>query len=382
MAVIYLDNAATTRPDPAVLEAYARAAADVFANPASLHGLGARAEALVEEARAQAARFLGVRPEEIVFTSGGTEANNLALFGAARASAGRGRHILVSPIEHPSVREAAEALGREGFSVERLPVDRYGRVDPDAVARALRPETILVSVMAVNNELGTVQDLAAIGERVKKSRALFHVDAVQAYAVMPVRPAAWQADLVTLSAHKWHGLKGIGLLFVRKGVRLVPLLFGGGQERGLRPGTTNAPLIAATARAMRLAEAAREAAVERFRRQRTRLIEAVEAAEGEVLSPPDGAPHLLAAAFPPVRAETLVHALADAGVFVSTRAACSSRSREPSAVLKAVGLPEAVRRSAIRLSLARDVSDEDVERAAETLVRTVRRLRSVHDGMR
>lgn len=356
--------------------------AEGFGNPSSLHTLGHRAERLVEEARRRVAALLEAAPEEIVFTSGGTEANNLAVLGAARAMARRGRHVLVSAVEHPSVREAARRLGEEGFEVEELPVDREGRVLPERLAEFVRPETILVSVMRVNNEVGTLQPVEELVRALKDRRpeALFHTDAVQAAGLTRVTPRRWGCDLATISAHKIHGPKGVGALWIRPGTRVIPLVWGGGQERDLRPGTENVPGIVGFGEAAELA-LGRRADAARVARLRRRLEEGIrERIPGVRRLGPEAehaAPHILTLAFPGLRGEVLVHGLAAEEVYVSTGSACSSRHRGPSHVLLALGEAGEAVEGAVRFSLSPLTTEAEVEHAIAAVARVTETLQSM-----
>lgn len=394
---VYLDNSATTRARPEVVRAVVSALEELYGNPSSPHGLGLRAERLVREAREAVAGALGAAPGEIVFTSGGTEANNLALLGAAHALQRRGRRVLTSRVEHPSVLRACERLEEEGFEVVYLPVDRCGRVSPDDLAAALTPDTILVSVQHVNNEVGTVQPLEDVarvlgrgpdaGEGGPGPRLpLWHVDAVQSFGKLPLDVRRLGADLVSLSAHKIHGPKGCGALYVRTGVRLRPLLLGGGQEGGRRSGTENVPGIAGFAAAARLAVAERVEAAARLAALRDRLAEGIRKAvpwarlNGPLAASPTGAgaaaaPHILSVAFPGLRGEVLVHALEERGVYASTGAACSARRREPSHVLRALGLDAAAVEGTLRFSLSPLNGEEEVDAAAAAVGEAVAALR-------
>jgi cysteine desulfurase len=379
---IYLDNAATTRPHPQVVEAVMRALTQDYGNPSSLHGLGVAAERLVDAAREAVARSVGVAPEEIVFTSGGTEANVLALVGAARRS--RGRHLVTTAVEHSSVLEPLRRLARQGWELDVLPVDRAGRVRPEQVERVLRPDTAVVSVMAVNNELGTVQPLPEIARVVQRhraagGRALLHVDAVQAWGKVPLRPAAWGVDVMTLSGHKVHGPKGVGALYVRRGVLLEPLLAGGDQERGLRPGTENVPGIAGLGAAAALLAREGEEAAARMRDLLARLRAQLQRLpDVRINTPEDGAaPHILSVTVRGVRGETLVHRLEQDGVYISTGSACHSRDPRPSHVLLAAGLTPDEARSTVRLSLSRFTTADDVDAAAAAFARAVEDLRAL-----
>ncbi|HXF81983.1 MAG TPA: cysteine desulfurase family protein [bacterium] len=377
---IYLDNAATTRPHPAVIEAVTRALAEEWGNPSSLHRKGLAAERLVRAAREAVATTLDASPEEIVFTSGGTEANNLALHGIAQLA--RGRHIVTTAVEHSSVLTPLRRLAAAGYDVTELPVDGEGRVFADQVAAALRPETILVSVMAVNNELGTIQPLEAIGRLIRRHaeggrRVYFHVDAVQGWGKLPLRPRLWGVDLLTLSAHKVHGPKGVGALFVRKGVRLTPLLGGGEQEGGVRPGTENVPGIAGLGAAARLLAADLEEVAARLTALRDRLRAHLAAIPDVRINTPaaGAAPHILNASFPGIRGETLLHRLEMAGIYTSTGSACHSRDPRPSHVLLAIGLAPELATSSLRFSLGRFTTAEEIDAAGRAVADAVAELR-------
>lgn len=372
---IYLDCHATTPADPRVLAAMRPWWEDNFANPGSVeHALGRAAEEAVEQARGHIAALIGADAKEIVLTSGATEANNLAIKGAARFAAAQGsdrRRIVTVATEHKCVLESVKALAEEGFEPVFLPVDSNGLLDLDALRAAVDDTTLLVSVMAVNNEIGVIQDLAAIGAIAKEAGALFHTDAAQAAARIPLDVAGIQADLLSLSAHKIYGPKGIGALYVRRRprVRLAPLFSGGGQERGLRSGTLPAPLVVG------FGEAARIAAIEgtldagRIGGQRDRFLAALTAAvPGVVQNAPD-APRVtgnLNIAFPGgVSAQDIMAAAA--GVCVSTGSACSSAEIEPSYVLRAIGLEDARARATLRIGIGRFTSPADVDNAVVML---------------
>jgi len=389
--LIYLDNAATTRPHPSVVDAMAYALTEAFGNPSSLHGVGIAAERVVTAAREAVAASLGVAPAEIVFTSGGTEANNLAVVGAARAARGpapseatRRRHLVVSAIEHASVRTPARELTADGFEVTELPVDAEGRISAADLAGALRPETAVVSIMAVNNEIGTVQplqDLAGVmrAHRAAGGRAVLHVDAVQAWGKIPLQPARLGIDLLSISGHKVHGPKGIGALYVRRGVRLAALQRGGDQEHALRPGTENVPGIAGLGAAARLiladghAAAAEVAGLVHRLRDQLRRIDDI-----RVNTPQTGAaPHILNVSFPGARGETLLHRLEMDGIYVSTGSACHAHRPEPSHVLVAIGRSPDEAMSSLRFSLSRFTTEAEIEAAASAVAAAVADLRAL-----
>jgi len=381
MADIYLDNAATTRPCPSVVEAVMRVLTEAYGNPSSLHGRGVAAERLVTDAREAVAASLGVAVAEIIFTSGGTEANNLALGGAVRHA--RGRHVVISAVEHSSVRSPARALAAEGFEVTELSVDAEGRVSAERLAAALRPETAVVSVMAVNNEIGTIQPLDDLARAVRGHRAtgaatLLHVDAVQAWGKIPLRPARIGIDLLSISGHKVHGPKGIGALYVRRGVRLAPLVRGGDQEQALRPGTENVPGIAGMGEAARLLASDGAAAAQMavlVRRLRDRLAQIPDVI---INTPAAGAaPHILNVAFPGIRGETLLHRLEMDGIYVSTGSACHSHQPTPSHVLLAIGRSPEEAVSSLRFSVGRFTTAGEIDAASAAVETAAAELRAL-----
>ena len=353
MAEIYFDNSATTRVCPEAAAKAAEMMTQNYGNPSSLHAMGFRAEQELRNAREAVAECLGARPEEIFFTSGGTESNNIALFGAARARRKRGNRIVTTEVEHPSVLNAVKKLEQEGFEVVRLKPDRWGHISPGQVREAVTHETILVSMMRVNNEVGSILPVEAAADAIAETNApaLLHVDAVQAFGKLPLRVKRLRADLMSVSAHKIHGPKGAGALFVRKGVHIEPLTYGGGQERDVRPGTESMPLIAAFGAAVRaLPDAETELSAMRelngFLRAELAKIDGA-----AVNSPDDALPYILNFSAGGVRAETMLHYLSDRGIYVSSGSACS-KGRE-SHVLAAMGLPRERIASALRLSFCR-----------------------------
>jgi cysteine desulfurase len=370
--MIYLDNAASTCPLPEVCEAMARTMREHFANPSSLHGLGAAAARVLAEARAQVSALLHAEPEDLVFTGGGTEANALGLLGAARAS--RLRHVVVSAIEHAAVFDSARRLRDDGWQASEVAPGPDGRVPSEAVLAAIRPETAVVAVMLVNNEIGTVQPVAAIASALRSlGRKLhFHVDAVQAAGLVPIDVRPLGADSLAISAHKLHGPKGIGALWLRKGCRLVPLYGGGGQERELRSGTENLAAAAGfgVAALAALADAGAAARVQMLRDRfeasvyggGARTIPAVPLAT-------ERAPHIASLLLPGLPAEPILHALEARGVYASEGAACSTRAREQSRVLRALAVPAST--GALRFSLSRQTTATEIEHAAGALADAV-----------
>jgi cysteine desulfurase len=373
MDLIYLDNNATTPLLPAVAEAMRPFLSDVYGNPASSHAAGRRARRALEDARERTAALLGAGPDEVVFTSGATEANNLALFGLAGEPPA---HLLASPVEHPSVLEPLRHLAAGGFTLDLLRVDARGVVPLEALREALRPETRLVAVMLANHETGAVQPVRNLVE-VVGDKIVFHCDAVQAAGKMPVDFHALGIDTLSISAHKFHGPKGVGALLVRRGVKLTPRAFGGHQQRGLRPGTESVALAVGLATALDMALRELQERQTRVERLRERFLSQLRADAGPIVvnSPADGLPHALNVSFPPLKADLLLMSLDLAGVACSTGSACSSGSLLPSPVLRAMGVAEEVLHSAMRFSLSPLVSEAEIDEASRRVAVVVRRLR-------
>jgi cysteine desulfurase len=377
---VYLDYHATTPVDPRVFEAMRPWFTEHFGNAASRsHSFGLRAEAAVGAARESVAEALGANPREIVFTSGATESNNLALLGAARAYRSKGDHIVTSTIEHRAVLDPCRQLESEGFRVTWVPPDRFGRTSPEAVAAALTEKTILVSVMAANNEIGTLNPVAAIGLLCKERGVLFHTDAVQAFGKVPVDVNACGADLVSVTAHKLCGPKGAGALFVRSvapRVVLAPILYGGGHEKGLRSGTLNVPALVGFGAAVRIAAEEREADAARVGALRDRLQAKLTSGLPEVFLNGHPAERLagnLNLRFAGVASDALMMDVRD--VAVSSGSACTSAEVEPSHVLRGIGLSKEEAHESIRFGLGRFTTEEEVDFAAERFVAAVGRLR-------
>ncbi len=363
----YLDNSATTQVLPAVAQKAVELMVKEFGNPSSLHTRGFQARKLLEEARAQVAGALGAQPEEITFTSGGTESNNLVLFGAAQARRRLGNKIVTTAAEHDSVLNPCRALEQQGFQVVYLKPDSTGRLSEEALAQAIDEKTILVSVMLVNNETGAVFPVEAAGKAIrrKKAPALLHTDAVQGFGKLPFTVKRLGVDLLTLSGHKIHAPKGIGALYVKKGVRVLPRTLGGGQERGLRSGTESVPLICALGEAVKQLPPARET-LERVGELNSLLRQHLaQLPQVTIHSPEEGLPYVLNFSAGRVRGETMLHFLAERGVYVSSGSACGRA--KPSHVLEAMGLPKEQVESALRVSFSRFSTREDVEALAEGL---------------
>lgn len=377
--MIYLDNGATTKPHPEVLESFQKVSENYFANPSSIHELGGTVSDLQSEARKQIAQILGVEPEEIVFTSGGTEGNNLAIKGIALEHQNRGKHIITSKVEHPSVYNTCKSLETLGFEVTYLPVNRHGIVDVEDVKQALRDDTVLVSIMHVNNEIGSIQPIEAIADLlIEYPKVFFHIDAVQSLGKVPLDLSHEGIDLATFSGHKINGLKGTGVLYVKKGTTLFPLFHGGGQEFGIRSGTENVAGNVAFAKALRLIKEQEQAKRHELNEIRMKLYEALEQMEGvEMNSPKEGAPHIVHVSVPGFKPEVIIHALYDQGIVISTQSACSSKREEESRVLKACGHDRKRASSGLRITLSYDTTEAEVQTFLQAFERVLNELRKV-----
>lgn len=353
--MIYFDNSATTKPYPEALATYTEVATRIWGNPSSLHNLGSQATRILEASRKQIAELIGKKAEEIYFTSGGTEGDNWVLKGVAFEKAPYGKHIIVSDIEHPAIKESAAWLKTQGFEVDYAPVDARGFVKVDELARLLRSDTTLVSVMAVNNEIGSIQpihDIAALLE--DRPTISFHVDAVQALAKVATEVyLPERVDFATFSSHKFHGLRGVGFVYIKEGKKITPLLTGGGQEKEMRSTTENVAGIAATAKALRLAMENQEAFASKTQQMK-------EVIRKELANYPDVtifsgedhfAPHILTFGIKGVRGEVVVHAFEEFDIYISTTSACSSKAGKPAGTLIAMGVDKSIAQTAVRLSL-------------------------------
>jgi cysteine desulfurase len=378
--MIYFDNSATTRPYKEVLDSFVKVSSDFFGNPSSLHGLGVQAEKLLTQSRSQVAGLLAVKPTEIYFTSGGTESNNLAIKGIAMLPKNKGRHLILSSVEHPSVRGTMEQLKKLGFDITYLPSDHNGRVNVEDVKASIRKDTILVSVMHVNNEVGTIQPIMEIGKLLKQyPTILFHVDAVQAVGKVPLNLNGNGVDLCSFSAHKFHGLKGTGALFIRDGVRLDPLLSGGNQEWKFRSGTENVAGVVAMAKALRMTIEKSEIELEKMKKVQSLLREGLSRIEGLTINSPmeNAAPHILNFSISGVKAEVLIHSLEQKEIYLSTTSACSSKKQLPSQTLLAMGVPDELADSAFRISLSYDNTENEAKKAIVAIEEAAKQLRKV-----
>ena len=353
--MIYFDNSATTKPYPEALATYTEVATRIWGNPSSLHNLGSQATRILEASRKQIAELIGKKAEEIYFTSGGTEGDNWILKGVAFEKAPYGKHIIVSDIEHPAIKESAAWLKTQGFEVDYAPVDARGFVKVDALANLLRPDTTLVSVMAVNNEIGSIQPIHEIAALLEdRPTVSFHVDAVQALAKVATEVyLPERVDFATFSSHKFHGLRGVGFVYIKEGKKITPLLTGGGQEKEMRSTTENVAGIAATAKALRLAMENQEAFASKTQHMK-------EVIRKELANYPDVtifsgedhfAPHILTFGIKGVRGEVVVHAFEEFDIYISTTSACSSKAGKPAGTLIAMGVDKSIAQTAVRLSL-------------------------------
>lgn len=353
--MIYFDNSATTKPYPEVLATYTEVATRIWGNPSSLHNLGSQATRILEASRKQIAELIGKKAEEIYFTSGGTEGDNWILKGVAFEKAPYGKHIIVSDIEHPAIKESAAWLKTQGFEVDYAPVDARGFVKVDALANLLRPDTTLVSVMAVNNEIGSIQSIHEIAALLEdRPTVSFHVDAVQALAKVATEVyLPERVDFATFSSHKFHGLRGVGFVYIKEGKKITPLLTGGGQEKEMRSTTENVAGIAATAKALRLAMENQEAFASKTQQMKEVIREELaNYPDVTVFSGEDHfAPHILTFGIKGVRGEVVVHAFEEFDIYISTTSACSSKAGKPAGTLIAMGVDKSIAQTAVRLSL-------------------------------
>ncbi len=392
---IYLDNAATTRVYPSVCEKMVEVMSKDYGNPSSLHMKGFTAEQYVKEARKNIASVMKADEKEIVFTSGGTESNNMAIIGAAMANKRRGKHLITTSIEHASVYNPFIWLEEQGFEVTYLPVDHHGVVSLEALEAALREDTILVSVMAVNNEIGTIQPLDEIGAVIKKKspEILFHVDAIQGFGKIELYPSKLRIDLMSVSGHKLHGPKGIGFLYIKNKVKVQPLILGGGQQKDMRSGTENVPGIAGLGEAVcrvfenfkdkqRNLYALREQFVSRLEQMDGVKINGFAHQVSDVNLHQGPAPHVVSVSFENIRAEVLLHALEERGIYVSSGSACSSNHPAISGTLKAVGTEKKYLDATIRFSLCYDTTEEELNTCCEVLEALLPMLRRFTRGGR
>lgn len=378
----YLDNSATTRCLDSAAALMAGILCTDYGNPSSLHHKGVQAEEYVRHAREVIAKTLKVTPKEIFFTSGGTESDNLALRGAAYANARQGKHLITTSIEHPAILNTMQYLEQQGFEVTYLPVDENGKIRLSDLEAAIRPDTILVSIMHTNNEIGALEPIAEAGELIKRvnPNTLFHVDAVQGYGKAKILPKRMKIDMLSVSGHKIHGPKGIGFLYVGDRVKIRPIVFGGGQERGLRSGTENVPAIAGMGKAAEEMYQNLDTDLDRMYALKQRLVDGISTMENvriNGLCGRDSAPHVLSVSFAGVRSEVLLHALEEREIYVSAGSACASNHPDTagSATLRAIGLPKELLNSTIRFSLSVFTTEEEIDYTVQVLHELVPMLR-------
>lgn len=377
---IYLDNSATTRVYPEVAELMTKVMCEDYGNPSSMHNKGMDAENYVKKAKATFAKILKVEEKEIFFTSGGTESDNLAIIGCAMANQRSGKHLITSKIEHPAVLESMKYLESQGFEITYLGTDKYGVVDPEDVKKALRNDTILVSIMHTNNEIGAIQRISDIGVIIKEfnKNILFHVDAVQGFGKAKILPKKMNIDLLSVSSHKIHGPKGMGVLYIADKTKIHPISYGGGQQKGLRNGTENVPGIAGMSLAASKIYENLDEELDVLYSLKERFTEGVKELEDIIVNGPqgrNGAPHIVSVSFKGVRAEVLLHALEDKGIFVSAGSACASNHPAISETLKAIGVDKDLLDSTIRFSFSVFTTEEEIDETIKALKEILPMLR-------
>ncbi len=363
---IYLDNSATTKCFDEVAEVVAQMMTADYGNPSSMHLKGVKAEQYIRQATEVIARSLKVNDKEIFYTSGGTESDNMAIIGTAMANYRAGKHIITTPMEHPAVGQCMKYLEKEGFEITYLQPDSTGCISLDDLEKNIRKDTILVSIMAVNNEIGTIQPIEKAGELIKRCNAntLFHVDAVQGYGKMEIYPRKWKIDMLSVSGHKIHGPKGVGFLYINEKVKIRPIILGGGQQKNMRSGTENVPGIMGLAKAVELVYANMECDMNRMYCLRDYFISQVNKMDGVTVNGAEGrkaAPHVVSISVEGVRAEVLLHALEDKEIYISAGSACSSHKPMPSATLQAIGLPKELLGSTVRFSFSVFTTKEEID---------------------
>ncbi|HHW30777.1 MAG TPA: cysteine desulfurase [Clostridiaceae bacterium] len=381
---IYLDNSATTRPYEEVISYMNDINLNYYGNPSSLHKKGIEAERLIKKSRDIIAKTLSADSSEIIFTSGGTESNNLAIRGFLQANPRAGKHVITTPIEHPSVLEVYKYLSNTGFQVDYLDIDQKGAVDIEGLRNKITEQTSLLSIILVNNETGSIQDIEKI-INVKNSvnpKTVLHVDAVQAYGKMLISPAKWGIDIMSMSSHKIHGPKGVGALYVNKSIRIKPILFGGGQESEIRSGTENVAGICGFGMAAELSFNSMEANYIKVKNLRDKFVELLSdsGVEHNIISPEDSLPYILNVSFTHVKSEVLLHHLEEKNIFVSTGSACSSRKAKHSHVLKAMGIKSCDIEGAIRFSFSVHNTEQDIFDTVEALKEIIPRIKIRRGG--
>ena len=377
---VYLDNSATTRCFDEVAQLMHKIMCEDYGNPSSMHNKGVEAEQYLRYAREVIAKILKVNEKEILFTSGGTESDNIALIGTAMANHRRGRHLITTAIEHPAILQSMAYLENNGFRVTYLPVDREGRISLKDLECAIRPDTILVSIMHTNNEIGSVQPIAEAGELIKRmnSHTLFHVDAVQGFGKFRIYPAKMRVDILSVSGHKIHGPKGVGFLYIRDGAKVNPIIYGGGQQKGMRSGTENVPGIAGLAKAAEMVYANLDEDMSRMYELRDMFIRGVSEMDNVRVNGCSGresAAHIVSLSVRGVRSEVLLHALEDRGIYVSAGSACAAKKQQTSATLKAIGIEKDLLDSTLRFSFSVFTTEEEIQYTIQALSEVIPMLR-------
>ncbi|WP_034445390.1 cysteine desulfurase family protein [Butyrivibrio sp. AE2032] len=380
----YLDNSATTRAFDEVAALVAKIMTEEYGNPSSVHHMGTVSGNRVFSARETIAETLKVEPSEILFTSGGTESDNLAIIGTARANAWRGKHIITTSVEHPAVLETCMALKKEGFEITMLPVDEAGRVRLEDLKASLRQDTILVSMMLVNNEIGAIEPVSEVGKAIKdfNKDIVFHVDAVQGYGKLVIRPRSMNIDLLSVSGHKIHGPKGIGFLYIKKGTKINPICYGGGQQKGMRSGTENAPGIAGMALAAKMCYENHDEKIQKMYDLKQYLMDGLKEKITDIkLNGPEcreGAPHIVSVSIKGLAAETILNMLSSKEIYVSAGSACTSNNPHISDTLQAIGLERDLLESTIRISMSELTTKEEIDYLLETLASQVENMRKFY----
>lgn len=377
---IYLDNSATTKCFDEVAQVVAKMMTEDYGNPSSMHLKGVKAEQYVKQATEVIAKTLKVSEKEIFYTSGGTESDNMAIIGAAMANYRAGKHIITTPMEHPAVGQCMKYLEKEGFEITYLQPDAAGCISLDELENCIRRDTILVSIMAVNNEIGTIQPIEKAGDIIKRCNpnTLFHVDAVQGYGKMELYPRRWKIDMLSVSGHKIHGPKGVGFLYINEKAKIKPIILGGGQQKNMRSGTENVPGIVGLAKAVELVYANMECDINKMYCLRDYFISQICKMDGVTVNGAEGrqaAPHVVSVSVEGVRAEVLLHALEDKEIYISAGSACSSHKPVPSATLQAIGLPKELLGSTVRFSFSVFTTKEEIDCALNALREAVLLLR-------
>ncbi len=380
----YLDNSATTRAFDEVAALVAKIMTEEYGNPSSVHHMGTVSGNRVFSARETIAETLKVEPSEILFTSGGTESDNLAIIGTARANAWRGKHIITTSVEHPAVLETCMALKKEGFEITMLPVDETGRVRLEDLKASLRQDTILASMMLVNNEIGAIEPVSEVGKAIKdfNKDIVFHVDAVQGYGKLVIRPRSMNIDLLSVSGHKIHGPKGIGFLYIKKGTKINPICYGGGQQKGMRSGTENAPGIAGMALAAKMCYENHDEKIQKMYDLKQYLMDGLKEKITDIkLNGPEcreGAPHIVSVSIKGLAAETILNMLSSKEIYVSAGSACTSNNPHISDTLQAIGLERDLLESTIRISMSELTTKEEIDYLLETLASQVENMRKFY----